>query len=225
LKLVKAGAYLQRLEKSLEKNMGEKNQDLQELFYNFTVLYERWNEDKLALSKQTIKLEQLMKDFTMRINEFEEIKEGTKDDVVRSVFAAANKVSKEVVDQTRKVVEGDIIRGVNDLQKMIKTGEEIIEDYKRCSAEMGSWSAMSVWFVAIVTAVFVGIFTVRLVIPRPILPLSERDMMIYMNGKNFEILWSKLSKEEKEKLDAIVNNRFVSKPKLNVKARGSKEEV
>ena len=60
-------------------------ENLQELLYNFTILYERWGEDKLAFMKHAVTMEQSAKELVTKINEFSNIKEEVKKDIINTI--------------------------------------------------------------------------------------------------------------------------------------------
>jgi hypothetical protein len=191
------------LYQKIEDLFDKKTEELKELLYNFTVLHERMSEDKLEFTKQAIKIDQLTKDFTVRVGEFSEVKEETKKDIANSVHAATEKASKNISDNVREIIKQDISQAVKNLDTAAKKGIEAIENYEGYAAQTLSTTKIAVWFISIAVGALAGLLITFFLMPEPKLPLTDGQLTTYENGKHFNDFWFKLSPEEQERLNDI----------------------
>jgi hypothetical protein len=199
------------LEEKPEDLFDKKTGELKDLLYNFTVLYERMSEDKLELTKQAIKIDQLTKDFTVRVGEFSAIKEETKKDIANSIHAATEKASKNISNNVREIIEQDISQAVKNLDTAAKRGIEAIENYEGYAAQTLSTTKIAVWFISIAVGVLTGLLITFFLMPDPKLPLTDDQLSTYENGKHFDDFWFKLSPEERARLNDIALGKPIPK--------------
>jgi len=199
------------LEEKPEDLFDKKTGELKDLLYNFTVLYERMSEDKLELTKQAIKIDQLTKDFTVRVGEFSKVKEETKKDIANSIHAATEKASSKISDEARAIIKQDIAQAIQKLDEFVKKSKEAITSHENCSAGMLSLIKIWSWFLPVVTGVLLGVFITWFFMPSPKLPLTDEQLITYENGRHFEAFWDTLSPEEQERLSNISFGKLMPK--------------
>lgn len=191
----------------------KESKNLNDLFYNFTVLYERWNEDKLAFAKQLIKLEQVTKDFTVRINDLEQTKNQVKKDIASSVYEAGVKVSTQITNEARIVIEKEITASTNKLHNIIEKNTNEIRTANNCITSATCGWGLSTLAATVLVGFAIGMLVLYLMMPTPSRPITGEELATYENGRHFETFWPKLSQEEKDRLNAI--SLGMSVPKYN----------
>jgi len=98
--------------------MNDNTKPLQDLLYNFTVLHERWVADKLDLTKQIIKTEQLVKEFSVRINEFDQINATTREKLNTTLNGAFLKTSEITIKALKQTIAEELKSAIDELQKV-----------------------------------------------------------------------------------------------------------
>ena len=199
----------------------KKPEDVQELLYHLTVLYERWAADKQEWAKQTIKVEQLLKEFTVRISEFEHVKEEVKKDITKSIYSAASQVTNEIGSRVKQEMKVEVVDNIKRMEQNIKqlvnAADEKIHYIEK---ESGTITFLS-YFVTFGIALLVCILTTTFWLPTPKAEFSDKQLQLYEQGKFMADLWPKLSKAEQDRLQAIQRGQPV--PKLEVAGKGKRK--
>ena len=192
------------------------SEDLKELFYSFTVLYESWNKDSLALTKQALKIEQLTKDFTVRVNEFSTVKEDTKKDIAQSIQTGIYSASKALNDKVQETIKQEMAQAIQGINSAAQKSIEAIKKYDSYTTRTSTITNAVTWIVAIAAGAAAGMLIALWIMPTPRLPLTNEQFITYQHGKHFEDFWYKLSPAEQKRLnDIALDKQLTSKTKKN----------
>jgi hypothetical protein len=186
-------------------------ENLQELLYNFTILYERWGEDKLAFMKHAVTMEQSAKELVTKINEFSNIKEETKKDIINTINSAARNVSDEVGKKTQELIRKDIEQNIQELEKTVNKGKEVVNYFYTASKSSAFKDRILTLVASALLGLVVASATLFVFIPK--FTFSKADLVTYNNGKYLEKFWGKLSPVEQKKLNDIALSKSVSNVK------------
>lgn len=110
--------------------MSDEKTSLQDLLYNFTVLHESWSAEKFAFTKQVIKVEQLIKGFTVQLHEFAEINASVKDGLNTTLKEAVQDISDETTEAIKETASDAIENVVHDLRKATFEAKQEIDKWQ-----------------------------------------------------------------------------------------------
>ena len=178
------------------KELKEIKTELEEAYRKFLRLYERFAEDRLTVTKQGEALgkiiEQLQAESSMATEFKHHIRDGLKEIIDNATQNMKQHCSKEVTD----AIAAEINNSIKELRAAIDKSVVILNDYET-ARPFGYW----MFHLGALAAVLIfGMIFVKLLMPTPLLPLTDTQFQTCMNGQKLESFWSKISKVRREYL-------------------------
>lgn len=195
-KLKPKGIVVSEVEASIQQVDQTLNSEerLEAVLYQFISLYERWSEDRQVAAKQGANAAKLVQYFTEQVKNFEQLESGVKRSIIESIREVSKSVGKQISDAALQVAAEQIDRTVKELQFSAKNAQSVLESYKR--------EVISTQWKVICATVGATIATcsllVWLVIPKPVIPLTDKQIEVLRSGQLMNLVWPKLSKKEQE---------------------------
>lgn len=176
---------------------------LKAIAYQFVMLYERWSEDRQAAVKQSADLADLIKVFATQVKNLKALEPNVRQQIMASIQHAAAGVAKVIGEETSKAANRELESTAGLLANTVSQAQRTLNAYEQTVAS----SQFKFFAITVATALFMGLLTVWLLIPKPQLALTDAQMSIYQEGKIMNKFWDKLSKKEQNRLLKIANGQ------------------
>jgi hypothetical protein len=181
------------------------------LLFQYLKLYERWAEDRQAFNKNMAVHEEMLKDFSEKINEFEkqtnhfeqlepQVRQALADSVKKAATAMVDNINTHVGQSVTSFVD----KTTQELNYKMKEFYGLLKNYQ---SEMQT-SQIKTILITIGTAIASSLLIAWLLIPKPYMPLSSQDMNTYLQGVNMQNLWPKLSRKTQLEIDETAKRHF-----------------
>lgn len=169
---------------------------LKAIAYQFIALYERWSEDRQIAAKQGADTAELVQLFTEQVKGFKELEPKVREQLRASIQQAFHQSLQGVNEKIEQAANSRLDNVTSRLNQAAHEATQKLRQHEHESLKT-TWIFIVVLFVTCITVSFmVG----RWAVPQPYLPLSSRDLQIYINGTKFDSFWPKLSKQEQNRL-------------------------
>jgi len=170
-------------------------------------LYERQLQDRhiLIQEKEALgNLTQLLINQTREIGQYEAgIRKRIQDCIKESADNQMKQIADSVVDKTSQIIENSHVKMAQICQSM----EAMLTDF-RTEKKQSSWKIMA---AVIIGSILSSLFSAWLMLPKPILPLTDDQINYLQTGQTLMQMWPKLTKKEKDRLKAVSNEVLQAK--------------
>lgn len=172
------------------------------LFYQFVKLYERWAEDRQVAAKQGFDIAKLVEIFTAEVDKFASIEDAVISKLRKSLHETVLNLAEEVKIATTETINTTLELSAKKMHASALVVEKILAENKKAR-----WlSTVKIIAVSTFCSLVISSSLMWHFMPKPTLPLTQRDINIYMLGKRFVNLWPTLSKEKQEWFFSITKN-------------------
>ena len=166
---------------------------LKAIAYQFIALYERWSEDRQLAVKQGADTAELVKLFTEQVKSFKELEPNVRKSLAASIQretdSAAEKIGKTLSEAATRSTEAVAYELATVTEKTKRT----LMAYES-EVVATQWKVIGISFF---TTIVTSLLLVWWLIPRPTLPLDHQQLKQLEVGMMTELVWPKLSKQEK----------------------------
>ena len=191
----------------------EKPDNIQDLLYHLTVLYERWIADKLELTKQIAKTEQLTKDFNVRVHEFKGMNITLRNDFDKTLRATGQEINKEIANTVKQTISSELTGVVDELKKVTSESQKELESWRTQAGLSVVWAII----IAVVSSFLVSFLTVKFLLPEPTLALTNEQAGFLTGGQVISRIYPKLTPAEQKHLNDLsgefAQDLFIKYPK------------
>ena len=163
--------------------------------YSFMKLYERWSEDRQAFIAEIAKLEAVIQNLSNEVGSFSELELDIQKQIRSSIQQASTQIVQSMKQEARALVEEKICSQVDRLDRMLGKTELLLLHY-------GTQTRREKWKIAgaailsgLVVALGVGMLIAKLLMPPPIIPLTNDQYTALAKGLVYERVWPKLPAE------------------------------
>ena len=171
------------------------DQQLQAVLYQYVKLYERWSEDRQVLMAQVAKLETVIQNLSNEVGSFSELELDIPKQIRGSIQQASTQMVQSVKQEARALVEEKIHSQVDRLDQMLGKTELLLLHYGT-QTRREKWKIPGAAILSgLVVALGVGMLIAKLLMPPPIIPLTDGQYQALMEGLVYERVWPKLSPE------------------------------
>lgn len=175
---------------------------LKAIAYSFVKLHDRWSEDRLLAAKQGADTAELVKQFTEQVKHFETLGPSTREHIRTSIQHATSTIADTVARKTTEAAVHATAEIANQLKSTVHRTEDILKKYQT-DIITTQWKIIG---VAIVTTILTCLFIVKLLMPAPILPLTDRQWADLQEGQTVDRIWPTFSKQEQQHFLAMEKN-------------------
>jgi len=166
---------------------------LKAIVYQFISLYERWSEDRQLAAKQGADTAALIKTFTEQVEQFKtlepEVRRHIVSSIQRSTVDAANVISEKIRQEANHAIENT----VQQLADAVERAERVLHAQQK-NIRTNQWKIIT---CTVLTTLAASLLLVWLLMPKPVLPLTPKQMTYLSNGQAMEVIWPTLSKKER----------------------------
>jgi hypothetical protein len=180
--------------KQKAKNGMTKEERLTAILYQFVDLYERLTEDSQIAAKQREETAHLVSVFKEEVNRFKELEQAVREEIISSIQSNTTKAVKTISEEIGKEATKEVQETSKQLKNEIWEAQRLLNAYQR-EIIRAQWKTI---LVAIFTTVLTCFLVVWLLMPKATLPLTSNQIHDLYKGEMMTLIWSKLSKEEKE---------------------------
>lgn len=173
---------------------------LEDILYHLTVLHERWAAEKHDFTKQVIKVDQLIKEFTVRINQLDERQSSTEEKMVSAVKSTARQVYSTIEESVKKSMDTEIKKTVNHFDNVVGASRYQLERWQKESEGSVFWGGVIAIGASLVSSFILSFLMVKLLLPPPVLPLTNDQFDELRGGQMMAFMWPKLSKQDQTML-------------------------
>jgi hypothetical protein len=171
------------------------DQQLQAVLYQYVKLYERWSEDRQVLMAQVAKLETVIQNLSNEVGSFSELELDIQKQIRSSIQQASTQIVQSVKQEARTLVEEKVRSQVDRLDQMLGKTELLLLHYGT-QTRREKWKIPGAAILSgLVVALGVGMLIAKLLMPPPIIPLTDGQYQALMEGLVYERVWPKLPPE------------------------------
>lgn len=168
------------------------DQQLQAVLYQYVKLYERWSEDRQVLMAQVAKLETVIQNLSNEVGSFSELELDIPKQIRSSIQQASTQIVQSVKQEARTLVEEKVRSQVDRLDQMLGKTELLLLHYGT-QTRREKWKIPGAAILSgLVVALGVGMLIAKLLMPPPIIPLTDGQYQALMEGLVYERVWPKL---------------------------------
>lgn len=175
---------------------------LKAIAYNFVKLYDRWSEDRLLAAKQGADMAELVTQFTEQVKRFETLEPNIRQHIRASIQHATSTIADTVAKKTTDAAVHATAEIADKLKSTVHQTEDTLKTYQTEFITM-QWKIIG---VTIVTTILTCLLIVKLLMPTPTLPLTDRQWADLQEGQTVDRIWPTFSKQEQQHFLAIENN-------------------
>ena len=165
---------------------------LEKIFYQAIDLIERQTQERSLIAKDkedVSNLVSLLISQTKEIGQYEEgIRKRIQASIKESAIEAVKSIEATVMDRALKNID----ERYAEIDRLIKSAQN-----------EKSQSKLKFTITTIACGVLTGLFTVWILMPKAILPLTGEQLTYLQQGKALSEIWPKLSQAEKDKLKLL----------------------
>lgn len=169
---------------------------LESILFQFVNLYERWSEDRQVAAKQGADIAKFVKAFSEQVTNFESIEEGVRDDITTSVEAAAKNMGISIGKTVGEAASREVEPIVRKLREAVHDAEMSLSRY-RSDSRLTKWKTIG---ITAFSSIAVSLMIAWLIMPRPMIPLTNDQIATYQSGVFFESVWPKLSTKQRQSI-------------------------
>ncbi len=167
---------------------------LQAIAYQFIALYERWSEDRQAAAKQGADVAQLVNIFIEQVKQFKNLEPNIRQQLIASIQNSVSEATKTIGSEIGKQATRSVDRAAQSLKNSVERAQYTLDSYKN--------EVITTQWKVIITSTLTTVATCFLVflflMPKPILPLTSKQVNYLYSGQMMEMVWPKLSKKEQQ---------------------------
>ncbi len=179
---------------------------LEAILYQFIKLYERWSEDRQAAAKQGSDIADLIKEFTDQVAHFEALEENVREDIQKSIRQEAENTAAYFGQAIGDAAYKQMKPAVKKLEDAVDDARNRL-DRQHSDLIFSDWKILGATVLATITT---SLLIVKLLMPPPVMALTEKQLNVYEIGKSFLELWPTLSKEKQKWFLDKKNNKEIS---------------
>jgi hypothetical protein len=169
---------------------------LESILFQFVNLYERWSEDRQVAAKQGADIAKFVKAFSEQITHFESIEEGVRKDITTSIEVAAKNMGVSMGKMIGEAASKEVEPIVRKLREVVHDAEMSLSRY--CSdSQLTKWKTIG---ITAFSSIAVSLMIAWLIMPRPMIPLTNDQIATYQSGVFFESVWPKLSTKQRQSI-------------------------
>lgn len=149
-----------------------------------------------------------LKDFTQKISQFERqigvfenLESQVRQKVIDSIHNVAVNVGKTIGEEARKASLRATESIVHELSQSVYSAKSVLRDYQT-EVITTQWKIIGIGAIVTILTCFL-IF--KLLMPSPMLPLSDKQIEYLHSGEMMELVWPKLSKKDKEHWEKLAD--------------------
>lgn len=165
---------------------------LKAIAYQFIALYERWSEDRQVAAKQGADTAELVKLFAEQVKNFKELEPKVRQHLAASIQNATTTAAEKIGETIGKEASRATEQVTRQLANATERTERTLNQYER-EIVTSQWKIIG---IAVITTVVTCLLALWWIIPKPTLPLSDRQLKYATDGILMEQVWPKLSKQE-----------------------------
>jgi len=171
---------------------------LKAIVYQFVALYERWSEDRQAFVQQNFDAAELVRIFTQQVKNFEELEPTVREHLTLSIRNATVNATREISEKIGKEATSATEKSAQRLMQVTDVAERTLRHYQS-EIIASQWKIILISVVTAITCSLLVVWLlVKILMPAPILPLSNKQIEYLNSGMMMEKVWPKLSKKEQE---------------------------
>lgn len=187
------------------KSLEECVKDMQELLYNFTVLYDRWldcwTQKESGLELLIDEAGELRNRFIDKADELEKLSETIKKDTNHTLHELGEQINRQAILTVARELGHETSRTVDEIKTAAIKTQNALEKWESNSKHGLIWGMV----VALITSFLVSLATVKLLLPEPKLPLNEDTASFLTGGQIIARIYPKLTPKEQEHIHDLIN--------------------
>jgi hypothetical protein len=177
-----------------EENALTPEEHMESILFQFVNLYERWSEDRQVAAKQGADVARLVKEFSGEVERFSEIEDAVIVKLGNGLTRTTDGISKMVHGAVAQAVDKAFDESARKIQESTYRAERLFAEYQS-SLNLSHWKTIA---ITAVTSIAACLLIVWLLMPKPTLPLTDKQIETYQSGEVFENVWPKLSIKQKQ---------------------------
>lgn len=170
------------------------DEHLEAILFQFVSLYERWSEDRQKSAKQGADIEKFIKQFASEIDRFSKIEDAVIAKLKKGLEQTTENVSSMVQRSVSHAVDEALGHAAEKVRESARYAENVYSEYQSSL----SWSHWKLIFLTVLSSIVVSLLIVLWLMPNPVAPLTDRQMVTYHNGVIFNGFWDKISRRQQQ---------------------------
>jgi hypothetical protein len=169
---------------------------LKAIAYQFISLYERWSEDRQVAAKQGADIQELIEIFIEQVKQFKTLEPNVRLELLTSIQNATSSAFEKMGETIGQEATRATDRIAKQLAQVTDRTERTLTRYENETIAT-QWKIIG---ISVFTTVLTSLLLVWLLIPKPISPLTDEQLLTYQSGIMMEKFWDKISKKEQNRL-------------------------
>ncbi len=184
-------------------------------------LYEKWWEDRQDFVENLAQHAKLLKLFIEQVLRFKELEGHVRQSLVKSVQESTKNVEQELGNKLHEMTTHQVNNTVEKLNDATRKAIQVMQNYQT-EQQQNQWKTMG---IAIITAIAASVFSVWLVMPKPMLPFTQDTLTTYIDGTFIEQVWPKLPAKMRQSINDIAVKDFNREAPSSLLHSGNTDEV
>lgn len=185
-------------------------EQLEAILFQFVNLYERWSEDRQKNAKQGADIEKFIKQFSSEVERFSTIENA----VIGKLKKDLDQTTVSISEMVHGAVSHAVDRSLDNSARKIKDSALYAQNiFSECQSSL-NWSHWKLIAITALSSIVASLLIVWLLMPKPTLPLTNKQIDTYQNGQVLESFWDKLSARQKTWLLNLAQGKSNNREKL-----------
>lgn len=172
---------------------------LKAVLYQYIKLYDRWSEDRQVFMKHLSVLDEAIEKLDKKVAKFGSLGVDVRDELVSSIRKEVKEASQGIGDKIGEVGYKTLGKTADRLKQSAQEASSALENYQ---AETRT-SLLKIIAIAIVSSVLSSILITKLIMPTPLLPLSDRNVNALGGGLVLMDIWPNVPDSTRRELNDL----------------------
>lgn len=202
-----------------DERLAKTTDRLEGVLYQFSILHERWIEERQLAAKQGADTAKLVEVFTEQVTQLKELEptmqQALLGTIKQSISSLNQGVDRTLSEAAKTKLEEVTQTTAQRLNQAVSNANNVLQNYQY-EIKNTKLKTMAITIGSSIAAgLLAAIITVKYLIPHNILPLTNDIAQTYYDGMRYEIILSKVSDKEKNHLTAIVDEQIKANKNKN----------
>lgn len=167
---------------------------LKAVLYQFVSLYERWSEDRQIAAKQGADIKDIISVFIEQLNHLKNLTPQVRQQLLGSVQTSAREAIKTISETIGKEATGAVEATARQLANTVEKVQQTLTAYQY-EVVNTQWKII---LSTMVTTLAASLLIFWLFMPKPVLPLTDKQIKDLRSGQLMSLVWPKLSQQERQ---------------------------
>lgn len=173
------------------------------VLYQFVKLHECWTKEganhQKAWADEILHLEEAVQNLLALVSSFSKLESTIPPQVQGSIRNAGAQIVQAVSGEIRLLMSEAIYGEVNRFARVVREAESLVKYYQ----SQTRWQKWKILGGSLVISLGVGVLVSWLLMPHPVIPLTDSQQTTLLHGYVYEAVWPKLPPEDKADWEQI----------------------